>query len=92
MKTKQRIIKVVTSEVEIVTRHYTYEVVVDENMTEEFIETMDNLYGYSEIYDELNKHKYKFISRQEGKQYSADDNNGEIAEIELLNQPTWNLK
>lgn len=76
---KQRIIKVTTSEVEIITRHYTYQVAIDENMAESFIEKMDGLCGNEEI--------YKFISKSDGKQYPTDDNfTSSVSEVELLNQ------
>ena len=92
METKQRIIKLTTIEIEIVTRHYTYEVLVDETMTDEFIETMDGLCGHQEIYRELNKYGYKFISREDGKQYPTDDNySSSVDDIELTNQLALSL-
>ncbi|MCF6340113.1 MAG: hypothetical protein L3J10_05085 [Sulfurimonas sp.] len=89
---KNRIIKVVTSEIEIITRHYTYEVVVDENISDEFIEKMDGLCGYREMYEELNKHNSKLISKTDGKQYPSDDNfSSYVDEVKVLNQLAWSL-
>jgi hypothetical protein len=87
METKKRVIKVTTSEVEVITRHYTYEVLVDESVTKEFIEKMDGLCGYREIYDELAQHNCRFISKKDGKQYSSDDNySSNVDEVKLINQ------
>lgn len=87
MNTNKRIIKVVTSEIEIITRHYSYEVMVDETKVKKFTEDMDGLCGHREIYEELNKHDYKFMSRKDGKQYPSDDNySSSVDEVELLTQ------
>ena len=92
MKTKNRIVKVTTSEIEIVTRHYTYEVIVDEAHADEFMEKMSELCGHKEIYEELNNHVCKYISCKDGKQYPSDDNfSSSIDSIELLNQIAWSL-
>ena len=92
MQDKKRIIKVVTAEIEIITRHYTYEVLIDEDMAEEFIESMDELCGHKEIYDELSQHDYRFISREDGKQYITDDNfSSSVDEVKVLNQLAWSL-
>ena len=89
---KQRIIKVTTSEIEIVTRHYTYEVLVDENLSEEFMGKMDGLCGHNEIFMELNNHSLKSISYEDGKQYPTNDNFlSSVDEVKLLNQPAWSL-
>jgi len=87
MQDKKRIIKVVTAEIEIITRHYTYEVLIDEDMADDFIEKMDELCGYKEIYDELAQHNYRFISKKDGKQYNSDDNySSSVDEVKLINQ------
>lgn len=92
METKNRIVKVTTSEIEIVTRHYTYEVIVDEVMAEEFMEKMTGLCGHKEIYEVLNNLVCKYITRKDGKQYPSDDNfSSSIDSVELMNQPAWSL-
>lgn len=92
MNTNKRIVKVTTSEIEIVTRHYTYEVMVDEAMADEFIKKMDGLCGHKEIYEELNNYVCKFISRKDGKQYPSDDNfSSSVDSVELSNQIAWSL-
>lgn len=92
MKTKNRIVKVTTSEIEIVTRHYTYEVIVDEAMTDEFIEKMSGLCSHKEIYEVLNNHVCKYITRKDGKQYPSDDNfSSSVNSVELSNQIAWSL-
>jgi len=92
MKTKKRIIRVTTSEIEIITRHYTYEVIVDEAMADEFIEKMSGLCGHREIYEMLNNYVSKYISCQDGKKYPTDDNfSSSIDNVELINQIAWSL-
>ena len=86
MKTK-RIVQITTSEVEIVTRHYTYEVAVDADGVEAFMEKMDGLCGYTEIYEALSQHDSKLISKTDGKQYPTDDNYSScIDSVKLTNQ------
>jgi len=86
MKTK-RIIQITTSEVEIVTRHYTYEVAVDADNVEAFMEKMDGLCGYKEVYTELNEHNPKLISKTDGKEYPTDDNYSSCVDsVKLTNQ------
>jgi len=88
METKNRIVKVTTSEIEIITRHYTYEVIVDEAHADEFMEKISELCGHKEIYEVLNNHVCKYITRKDGKQYPSDDNfSSSVDKVELLNQP-----
>jgi len=81
------IIRIVTSEVEIVTRHYTYEIKISEKATKAFAEHISALEGHHEIYDVLNKHECRFIERTEGKQYPTDDNSlTTIDDVKILKQ------
>lgn len=92
MNTNKRIVKVTTSEIEIVTRHYSYEVTVDEALVDDFIQKMDGLCGHREMYDELNKFSHKLIAKEDGKQYPTDDNfTSSIDIVELTNQIAWSL-
>lgn len=92
METKNRIIKITTSEIEVITRHYTYEVIVNEATADKFLEKMDGLCGHKEIYEELNNYVCKFISRKDGKQYPSDDNfSSSVDSVELSNQIAWSL-
>ena len=87
-----KIIQITTSEIEIITRHYTYEVLIDEDTADDFIEKMDGLCGQQEIYEELNKHNAKFISKINGKQYPTDDNfSSSVDEVKVFNQLAWSL-
>ena len=61
-------------------------------MTEEFIGTMEDLCGHQEIYNELSKYAYKFISCEDGKQYPTDDNySSSVDDVELTNQLALSL-
>ena len=93
MKNKtQRIVKVTTSEIEIVTRHCTYEVAVDESQADKFIEKMDGLCGHRELYQELGKHDYRFLSKEDGKKYPTDDNfSSSVDSVELTSQLAFSL-
>ncbi|QFR43761.1 hypothetical protein [Sulfurimonas xiamenensis] len=92
MRNTKRVVKVTTSEIEIITRHYTYEVIVEEAMADEFMEKMSELCGHKEIYEVLNNHVCKYITRKDGKQYPSDENfSSSIDKVELLNQPAWSL-
>jgi len=87
-----KIVHITTSEIEIITRHYTYEVLINEDKADDFTEKMDELCGHKEIYDELSQHDYKFISREDGKQYPTDDNFSScVDEVKILNQLAWSL-
>jgi len=90
MKNTKRVVKVTTSEIEIITRYYTYEVMVDEAHIDEFMEKMNELCGHKEIYEELNNHVCKYMTRKDGKQYPSDDNfSSSVDKVELLNQPAF---
>lgn len=92
MRNTKRVVKVTTSEIEIITRHYTYEVIVEEDMADEFMEKMNGLCGHKEIYKELNNHVCKYITRKDGKQYPSDDNfSSSVDKVELMNQSAWSL-
>ena len=85
MKNEQLTIKVITSEIEIVTRHYTYEVTIDNRAVSEFMGDISELEGHREIYELLSQYDYKFISRVDGKQYPTDDNSlTTIDDIQIL--------
>jgi hypothetical protein len=84
---KQRIIKVVISEVEVITRNHTYEVLVEETETEDFIETMNWICGHNEIYDELSNYEYRYLSCEDGEKYHIDDECPSFVDkVEVLNQ------
>ena len=87
-----KIVHITTSEIEIITRHYTFEVLINEDKADDFIEKMDGLCGHQEIYEELNKHNTKFISKRDAKQYPTDDNfSSSVDEVKVLNQLAWSL-
>lgn len=87
-----KIIRVITSEVEIVTRHYTYEVEVAEDIAEAFAEHISGLEGHHEIYGVLNEHQCRFVERIDGKQYATDDNTlTTIDEVNVLKQLALSL-
>lgn len=87
-----KIIRVVTSEVEIVTRHYTYEVEISEDAAEAFAKHISELEGHHEIYGVLNEHECRFIERTEGKQYPTDDNTlTSIDQVTMLKQLALSL-
>lgn len=87
-----KIIRVVTSEVQIITRHYVYEVEISEDAAKAFLEHISELEGHHEIYGALNEHPCRFIEQSEGKQYSTDDNTlTTIDEVKILKQLALSL-
>lgn len=88
MKTN-KIIKVVTKEIEIVACRYTYEVMVDEAFADTFIEKMDGLRGLKEIHQELDKYSYRLLSNEDDERCPLD---ALVDGVELTNQSAFNLE